>query len=86
MNNAVESADLDDWDLQAGTGASGPRLEPTATAGPVSVNVFCGMPLVEVTEFVRHLSGRRLAGVFMEALTKADCVMEAPRRGANDGR
>lgn len=79
MNNAVES------DLQAGTGsgaaaASGPRLAPTVTAGPVNANVFRGVPLVEVTEFVRHMSGRRLAGFFMEALTKADCVIEAQQR------
>ncbi|SHT45019.1 Uncharacterised protein [Mycobacteroides abscessus subsp. abscessus] len=90
MNNAVESADLDDSDLQAGIGsgataASGSRLGPTVTAGPVNVTVFGGVPLVEVTEFVRHMSGRRLAGFFMEALTKADCVIEAQQRETSDG-
>lgn len=89
MNNAVESADLDDSDLQAGIGsgataASGSRLGPTVTAGPVNVTVFGGVPFVEVTEFVRHMSGRRLADFFREALTKADCVTEDPReRGSN---
>lgn len=92
MNNAMELVDPeDDSDLQAAgpksdsVTASGPRLAPTVSAGPVRVTAFGGVPLVGVTEFVRHMSGRRLAGYFLEALTKADCVIEEPRRTASSG-
>lgn len=76
MNNALGQVDPEgDSDL--------PTLGPTVTAGPVNVSVFRGVPLVGVTEFVRHLSGRRLAGFFLEALTEADCVIEDLKGGTN---
>ncbi len=80
MNNAAELVDPEGDSVTA----SGPELAPTVTAGPVNVTAFGGVPFVEVTEFVRHMSGRRLAGFFLEAIAKADCAIEAPNRGASD--
>lgn len=53
-----------------------PLPGPVVTAGPVSVTPWGGLPFVAVTESVRHMSGRRFAGVLWEALTKADCTIE----------
>lgn len=55
---------------------AGPLLTPAVSAGPVTLNTFGGLPLVAVTESVRHYSGRRLAGFFYDALTQAGCTLE----------
>lgn len=64
---------------------AGPMLTPTVSAGPVILNTFGGLPLVAVTESVRHYSGRRLAGFFYDALTQAGCTFEPTAEQGGDG-